>query len=151
MEIITVDDDIEFYSKLSRLPYITILISIPAALGQRIQEIQTQLRSIDDRQVYHHPSYFHITIKGIGWLGEEIQQENLAEIKDKVMEVASDVKPFALTLKGLKVWPTVIYADVLEGRSQVREMHLKMREEPKGYEVTDREYEGERLHLMSQL
>jgi 2'-5' RNA ligase len=146
MRIITAEDNKEFYSKLSQLPYLTTLIPISEGLDKELGMIQEQLRSIDHRQIYHHPSYFHITIKEIGWLGEEIEEENLTEIKGKVEEVASTTRPFFLTLRGLNIWPTVIYAEVQEGREQVRQLHLKMRREPRGYTVADSTYEGEMMH-----
>jgi 2'-5' RNA ligase len=146
MRIITVDDDREFYDKISQIPYLAVLISPPEQLQKSFEKIQRHLMSTDDRQIYHHSSYFHITVKGIGWLGEKFEEETLPRLKDEVEKVASSMGSFYLTLRGLNVWPTVIYADVQEGREQVRELHARMNRELGRYGVTPREYEGESMH-----
>jgi len=108
MRISTVNDDKEWYGKSYRFPYLVVLISIPKELWQTIETIQERLRRIDDRQLYHHPSYLHVTIQQIGWLGEDIREENLSKIRDKIEQVASNTGPFFLSLRGLRLFPDVI-------------------------------------------
>src|ERR1700686_3298911 len=126
MQIRTVDDAKEFYRKSSQLPYLTTLVSIPGKLGKKIARMQKKLKSIDERQIYHHPSYFHVTVKLIGFLGDEVKEENLSRIKEKIGKAASSTAPFSLTLRGLGIFPDVVYANVDEGREQIRQLHVKI-------------------------
>jgi len=138
-------DDAEFYNKLAHFPYLTVLISIPEEFSRRIERIQNRLKRIDDRQLYHHPSNLHITVKLIGFLGKDVRGEYLPRIRDKVEKVAAGTSPFSATLRGLGVFPDAIYADVQEGKENIRKLHVEIRRELRRYSVTSR-YEGENMH-----
>jgi len=77
--------------------------------------LQNQFKSIDSRQLYSNPATFHVPIKGLGYLEEELDRNRYETVLHKINDIASEISPFEVALKGVDAFPTSIYARVDDG------------------------------------
>ena len=106
--------------------------------------IRDKFRRIDSRQVYAPSSYLHVTVKELGWLGEDVQKEDLPAILDVIEEVASEKAPFDLGVEGVGIFPSVIYGRVRKGAAEIRRMNLELVERL-GKRAIQSKYDGQSM------
>ena len=99
--------------------------------------VQKELRSSDPRQLYSNPSTFHIPIKGLGYLEEELDKNKYETVLMKIKEIVSEFDPFEIELRGLDAFPTSVYAKVGDGE-KLKEINERILEELKGDIETSR-------------
>lgn len=102
-----------------RHPLLVGLALIPTDLQRSLARIQERLRKVDSRHIYTHPATFHITIKPMGTLGDQVKQKNLSKIIEVTRSVTSRMKPFEVGLEGLSIFPDVIYVKVTDGKEGI--------------------------------
>jgi 2'-5' RNA ligase len=126
MDIQIYDDSREFYESSAKFPYLCVLLKIPEDLWQPLITIQDELKSIDHRQLYCPPSYFHISLKEIGGLGSYVNKDDLPTIKTIIEKVASMNTSFRVDFGELKIFPSVVYLSVRDGVDAIRKIHLDL-------------------------
>lgn len=126
MEIIKVSRLEEWYKKSHHVPYLTVYIRVSPALAKGICRIRDMLRDEDSRQVYVPSSYLHVTVKELGWLGEDVRKERLQDILGVVRRTAIEQPPFELRVEGVGTFPAAIYGRVGIGAAQIRRMNTTM-------------------------
>ena len=94
--------------------YAGLIFRIPPRLWRPLIAIQNQLRSLDARQLYSNPATFHVPIKGLGYLEEELDRNKYETILQKISNITSDFPPFEVSIKGVDAFPTAIYAKVAD-------------------------------------
>jgi 2'-5' RNA ligase len=135
MDILTNDDSMEFYENSRKFPYLCVLLKIPEELWRPLLSVQRELQSIDPRQLYCPPSYFHITLKEIGGLGSTVNEKDLPKIRSAIEKVADMNSGFRVDFGELKTFPSVIYLSITEGVSAIRKLHLDLIRELYGLAV----------------
>jgi 2'-5' RNA ligase len=145
MEVVTAAHNRQWYEKSRLIPYLTTYIRLPTSLVKKVRQVQDELRHTDPRQIYSPESYLHITVKEFGWLGEGVKIEDVPEVLKTVRRIASDRRPFEISVDGLGIWPSVIYGEVRKGADEIRELHMKLIREL-GDKVAHSKYDGEAMH-----
>lgn len=141
MEIVIAGQNQEWYRKSYRRPYLTAYVGLSVPLAKRVCKIRDMLRRVDTRQIYSPASYLHVTLKELGWLGENVGREKLPKVLEIIEEVASEQAPFDLSLEGIGVFPDVIYGRVGRGASEIRRMNARLVQRL-GDEAIQRWYDG---------
>lgn len=144
MKIITVSELGWWRKKPRPTPYLTVFVRIEPPLTTELCGIRDVLRRVDRRQIYSPSSYLHVTVKELGWLGDDIKPESLPGILEAVGQAASNQAPFELVVDGLGIFPTVIYGKVGRGANAVRGMNAQLVERPGG-RVVQSKYDGKRM------
>jgi 2'-5' RNA ligase len=126
LEVIIAGQNQEWYRKSYRTPYLTTYVRLSPALVRKVCKVRDILRRVDSRQIYSPSSYLHVTLKELGWLGEEIRKEKLPDALRIVREVASEQAPFDLEVEGIGIFPDVIYGRVGRGVDEIRRMNAKL-------------------------
>lgn len=95
--------------------YAGLIFRIPPRLWRPLISVQNRLRSVDPRQLYSNPSTFHVSVKGLGYLEDEVDRDKYETVLHKIKKIASEFSPFEVSLKGVDAFPTAIYAKVVDG------------------------------------
>jgi 2'-5' RNA ligase len=111
--------------------YAGLIFRVPPRLWRPLIAIQNQLRSIDARQLYSNPATFHVPIKGLGYLEEELDRNKYETVLQKISKITSDYSPFEISIKGVDTFPTAIYAKVADD-SRFKEINERILEELEG-------------------
>jgi len=127
-----------------RYPLLVCLSLIPADLRDSLIQIQERLMKADPRHIYTHPATFHITIKPMGTLGDQVEPKNLSKIIEVAKSVTSRMKPFEVSLEGLSIFPNAIYVKVGDGEERIVRLNDALAENLKGM-VTHGKYEGAKM------
>ena len=142
MEIVTVADYWEEILKSRGAPFVGLIFRVPPRLWRDFSGIQAELKKIDPRQLYSKPSTFHITVKGLGFLGERLDEEKLEKILMHMREVVSEFPPFEINFRGLGAFPTSVYVKVEDPGDQLRMMNKRIAQEF-GADIDSSEYDGD--------
>lgn len=126
MEVVTVDQYQRWYRKSRRTPYLTTYVALSTSLSKMVCKVRDELRHVDSRQIYSPSSYLHATVKELGWLGEDVREEDLPAVLDIIRNVASEQAPFNLSVEGIGIFPTVIFGKVRDGADEIRGMNAKL-------------------------
>ena len=111
--------------------YAGLIFRIPPRIWRPLIAVQNVLRSVDPRQLYSNPATFHVPIKGLGYLEEELDRNKYEIILQNITRMASEFAPFEVSIKGVDAFPTAIYAKVAdEGR--FKEINERILEELEG-------------------
>jgi len=74
--------------------YAGLIFRIPPRLWRPLISVQNQLKAVDPRQLYSNPSTFHVPIKGLGYLEDEIDRN---KYRDRPSEDREDcIRIFSL-------------------------------------------------------
>lgn len=141
MNIVAVEEYWNEIVKSRSLPFIGLILRVPPRFWREMSVIQNQLKLIDRRQVYAKPSTFHVTIKGLGFLGEKFNQSKLETMFREIHSMTASLSPFNIRFKGLRVFPTSIYVGVEDPSDQLRMLN-KMISDRFGKEIDSSEYDG---------
>lgn len=95
--------------------YAGLIYRVPPRLWRSLGTVQKKLKAIDARQLYPNPGNFHIPVKGLGYLGEEVDRTKYEQTLSKIEKIVSEFGSFEINLAGLGVFPTGIYARVEDG------------------------------------
>jgi 2'-5' RNA ligase len=132
------------YEKILRTPFITTHIRLSESLREKVCGIEDYLRGVDSHQVYSLPSRLHITVKELGWLGEDFKRDDLSEVMSIIRDVASKRRPFVLSIEGIGVFPTVVYGRIGKGADEIRRLNMELTEKLVGRAIHG-EYDGEKM------
>ena len=121
--------------------YAGLIYRIPPRLWRSLVQVQKELKSIDPRQIYTNCLNFHIPVKGLGYLGEKIDQLKYEKTLSKIQKIISDFRPFEISLKGVASFPTGLYAKV-QDEGKFQSINTRIGEELKG-EVEVSRYDSE--------
>jgi len=111
--------------------YAGLIYRIPPRLWRPLISVQKKLKSTDARQLYSNPSIFHVPIKGLGYLGEDLDRNKYEAILLRIKEIISEVDPFEINIRGLDAFPTSIYAKIND-KGKFKEINERILEELKG-------------------
>jgi 2'-5' RNA ligase len=114
------------YEKILRTPYLAMHIELSASLGGKLCKIGERLRRVDSHQVYSLRSRLHVTVKELGWLGEDVERHDLPKVTSIMRDVVSAQRPFDLSVKGIGVFPTVIFGRIDKGRDEIRRLNTEL-------------------------
>ena len=142
MEVRTVDDHKESIERSKTTPFLGLIIPVAKRLHSRIQELQDKLRGIDPSHVYHVPEYFHITVKPLGWLNEDVKERDLAAIFEILETELLSFNVFRIALTGLSCFPEVVYLKVHDPTESIRSLNKRLLERL-GNMVVRYSYEGD--------
>ncbi len=92
--------------------YAGLIFRIPPRLWRPLISVQNQLKAIDPRQLYANPATFHVPIKGLGYLEDEVDRNKYESVLHKIKAILSEFSPFEVTLRGVEAFPTAVYAKV---------------------------------------
>ena len=106
-------------------PFLASIVKVDSSLWKKIQQIQSDIKSIDSRQEIFHPTYLHITLSEFGWK----DQVDYNKIKQKIEDIVLDFSTFNLEIKGLNCFERIIYAQVFDKKQVLRSIHYRMLEE----------------------
>ena len=121
--------------------YAGLIYRVPPRLWRNLSNVQKELRKIDSRQLYTTASTFHVSVKGLGYLGEDIDRTRYEHTISRIQSIISDIEPFQVSLRGLGVFPTGIHARVDDG-NKFREINERISKELRG-EVDHSIYDSE--------
>jgi 2'-5' RNA ligase len=97
--------------------YAGLIFRIPPRIWRPLIVVQNTLRSVDSRQLYSNPATFHVPIKGLGYLEEELDRNRYETVLQNITRIISEFSPFEVSIKGVDAFPTAVYAKVAdEGR-----------------------------------
>ena len=133
-----------WYTKSRKAPNLTAFVGISPPLARRICGVRDTLRRVDPRHIFALSRHLHVTVKELGWLGEDVKQDRLMNVLDVIREVAGGEPPFELEVAGVGVFPTVIYCKIGRGSEQVRRMNSELVERL-GSEAASGPYDGEKM------
>ena len=142
MKVIPVRDYWGELLKSRESVYLGLIHRIPPRLWRPLQHVQNILKAVDQRQLYPHPSTFHVTVKGLGYQDRELEVARHELLMEKLRNIISEFRPFQLNVRGLGVFPTCIYAKIEDPMDQFRLLNKRISEELKG-EVEQSEYDGD--------
>ena len=111
--------------------YAGLVYRIPPRLWRPLQNTQRTLKAIDLRQIYTNPCNFHVPVKGLGYLGFEIDRERYELTLQTIARIVSEFAPFQVTIRGLGAFPTGVYARVEDG-GKFKEINDKIAIQLKG-------------------
>ena len=111
--------------------YAGLIYRVPPRLWRSLITVQKELKLLDDRQLYTSPSTFHVPIKGLGYLGEEMDRNEYELLLAKVKTILKGIDPFEINITGLGAFPTAIYARV-EDRGNFKKINKAIIEGLKG-------------------
>jgi len=111
--------------------YAGLIYRIPPRLWRPLISVQKELKSIDPRQLYSNPSTFHVPIKGLGYLGDELDRNKYESVLLRIKEIISEVDPFEIEIRGLDAFSTSIYARINDN-GKFKEINERILEELKG-------------------
>ena len=100
--------------------YLSAFIRIPRKIFPKIKDVQQELKRADPRQIYHPPSFWHITVKLLNLEGR--LRASMPRIKSTIEEVLKGYTPFRVELRGLDVFPEVVYVHVFD-RGVLKKIH----------------------------
>lgn len=100
--------------------YLSAFIRIPRKIFPKIKDVQQELKRADPRQIYHPPSFWHITVKLLNLEGR--LRASMPRIKSTIEEVLRGYTPFRVELRGLDVFPEVVYVHVFD-RGVLKKIH----------------------------
>ena len=66
-------------------------------------------------RLYTNPSTFHLPIKGLGYLGEDMDRNEYELLLAKVKTILETIDPFEIRIAGLGAFSTAIYARIEDG------------------------------------
>jgi 2'-5' RNA ligase len=121
--------------------YAGLIYRLPPRLWRPLVQVQNDLKSVDSRHVYASPSTFHVSVKGLGFLPEELDRNRFEMVFLKISKILSEFKPFEFRLRGLDVFPTALYAKVEDG-GNFKAINKRLAEELKG-EIEVSPYDAE--------
>jgi 2'-5' RNA ligase len=107
-----------------------------------MNQLQRELRGVDPRQLYPDPSTFHVTVKGLGQLGDKLKPEKLDSVLERVGRILSSCKMFDVEFVGVGMFPTSVYIQVGKGSEVLRAINKKLCVELGG-EVDVSQYDGD--------
>lgn len=119
--------------------YAGLIYRIPPRLWRSLSTLQKQLKAIDSRQLYTNPCNYHIPVKGLGYLGGEIDRSRYENTLSKIQKIVSEFEPFQISIRGLGIFPTGIYARVNDG-NKFQAINQKIATELRG-EVDESRYD----------
>ncbi|MCL4519642.1 MAG: 2'-5' RNA ligase family protein [Thaumarchaeota archaeon] len=120
--------------------YAGIIFRIPPRLWRPLVQVQKILREVDNRQLFAHPSTFHVSVKGLGYLHEETDLSKYERILSKIGKIVSSFPSFQIELGGIGLFPTAIYAKVVDKNHVFESINRRISEELKG-EVEQSRYD----------
>ena len=95
--------------------YAGLIYRIPPRLWRPLISIQKELKVIDPRQLYTTPGNFHVSVKGLGYLGDEVDESKYERTLSKIGKIIKGFNSFEIKIRGLGVFPTGIHACVEDG------------------------------------
>jgi len=95
----------------------------------------------DSCHIYTHPATYHITIKPMGTLGDQVDPKNLSKIIEVTRIVTAQMKPFEVNLEGLSTFPNAIYVKVGKGKREIVHLNETLARNLKDM-VTQGKFEG---------
>jgi 2'-5' RNA ligase len=104
-------------------PFLAAVFKIPSTLWAPVQLIQANLERSDPRQKYHHPNYFHITLREYGWEDKVDLRETLRIMR----KMLSFYSPFKIQLKGLNCFSRTIIVQVFDSTQNLLSMYKDIR------------------------
>jgi 2'-5' RNA ligase len=120
-----------------------LAIELPSAIAKGIERVQRDLRQSHADVRWVEPSRIHLTLKFFG----DIDEEACDGIMDAVGKAVSDVKPFALSIKGLGAFPRwnnprVVWLGVEDGAGVLKPLQGAIEEYlgEIGYPVEERKF-----------
>lgn len=134
----------EYWSEIIRSGnsmYAGLIFRIPPRLWRPIQQVQNEFRKVDPRQLYSKPATFHISVKGVGYLQEDVDIDKFETVLARINKIVSGFEPFQIELKGIGVFPTSIHVKVVDTKGNFKEINTKIAEELKG-DVDSSVYDG---------
>ncbi|MDA4130718.1 MAG: 2'-5' RNA ligase family protein, partial [Thaumarchaeota archaeon] len=111
--------------------YAGLIYRIPPRLWRALILAQNELKRVDERQLYASPSTFHVPIKGLGYLAEDMDRNEYEILLSKVKEILSNVDPFEIKIHGLSAFPTAIFAKIEDG-GNFKKLNKMIAEELRG-------------------
>ena len=121
--------------------YAGLIYRVPPRLWRPLISVQNELKTIDPRQLYSSPSTFHISVKGLGYLEEEVDRIRYERVLSRIKKILEEVPPFEIRLRGIGAFPTAIYAKVEDG-GKFREVNTRILNDLKG-EIDSSRYDAE--------
>ena len=95
--------------------YAGLIYRIPPRLWRDLISVQNELKKINDRQLYINPATFHVPIKGLGYLAEDMDRQDYELLLSTVKKILEDIDPFELRITGIRAFTTAIYAGIEDG------------------------------------
>jgi len=111
--------------------YAGLIFRVPPRLWRPLISIQNLMKSTDPRQLYSNPATFHVPIKGLGYLEEELDRNKYEKVLQKIGSFISEISPFQVSIRGVDAFPTAIYAKVLDN-DHFKEINEKILRELEG-------------------
>jgi 2'-5' RNA ligase len=144
MRITTVNQHRRWYERSRRAPYLAAYVRPSPSLARKVCDVRDTLRALDPSQIYSPWSYLHVTVKELGWLGDDVKKKTLPSILEVIRDVASEHAPFDLDVEGVGIFSDVIYGRVGRGADEIRRINTELVERLGG-KVIRSKYDGRRM------
>ena len=140
MEIVPIREYWSEILKSGETVYAGLIFRVPPRLWRSLAQAQTNLRNVDNRQLFAHPSTFHVSVKGLGYLQNETDIARYETALAKIGKIISGFPSFQIDLAGIGVFPTAVYAKVNDSSGIFKKINTMISEELKG-EVEQSRYD----------
>jgi 2'-5' RNA ligase len=142
VELVPASEYWNVIAKSRESPLIALIYRVPPRLWREISKVQDQLKAIDQRQLFAKPSTFHLTVKVLSILDENVNWTKLEELLARTQKVVSEFYPFEISFKGLGIFPTSVYVKIEDRMDQLRMINKRIISEL-GNEVKQGKYDGD--------
>ncbi len=130
LELLPASEYWDIIVKSREAPLLALIYRVPPRLWRKLSQAQEELKALDSRQLFAKPSTFHVTVKVLNVLEEgKITAGKLESLISRTQKVVSEFSPFEISLKGLGVFPTAVYAKVEDPLDQFRMINKRIIEE----------------------
>lgn len=107
-----------------------IAIDLSNETKEKLKLIQAELKRSDADVKWVDPENIHLTLKFLG----EITEEQAGRIKETLNKIASNLKPFEITLSGIGAfpkldYPRVIWVGIEKGKKETEEIAKRTEDE----------------------
>jgi 2'-5' RNA ligase len=128
--------------------YAGLIYRIPPRLWRSLLTVQKQLMALDGRQLYTNPCNYHVSVKGLGYLEEELDRNKFEHSLLRIQGIISEFAPFEFEIRGLGVFPTGVFARV-EDDGKFQQINKRIATELKG-SVDESKYDSQAFvpHIM---
>jgi 2'-5' RNA ligase len=140
--IVPVSEYWEHLERTRESPFIGIVARIPPRLWPTVKRVQDELKKVDPAQLYTPSEFLHISIKGLGFIGEKLTELKHQRIFNEIEVILKDLQPFDISISGLDYFPTSIYAKVIDPYDYFKEINYRLSDKLSGL-VEESQYDRE--------
>jgi 2'-5' RNA ligase len=141
-QIVPVTEYWDHIERTREREFLGVILRVPPRLWNAFRTVLDNLNEVDPTQLYTPSETAHISLKGLGFLGETFSEPDLEPIFSDVQEVLAKRRPFDVTISGVDHFPTSLYAKVIDPYETLKDINSELTSEL-SRRVEESLYDGE--------